>query len=743
MTQIDDRPPNNGHKLAPQKDAITAIRGERPKLEIDTTAPVLPAHLRNREAATDAAKAWWRNASYTAKKRAVQAPMILFWLVIYSPRGFGRLVAMLGRWVYDQDSAALRHEHAGNRETAEYARAHAVRKANLHARGLVFVTGLTLVAGPILAWTAPYVLSTIVAVALFLWTVKLIPGKEAVEYVVALVIAGVVWFFLPYGLALIPVPPTWAFVVVIAAVVLTLGYLGRNREKKLGAAQKFDTPSQQVKPSADLVIDALIASVTGITEKHRELFRVHAPGVARARGGYHLSLELPPGITVSDVMEKREEFAAALRRQLGCVWPSKGHMHPGHMKLFIGDEPMATAQQARWRLADGKRVDVFNPLPLFTNQEGDWVDLLLMYKALVIGGAPGFGKSFGLRALGCAVALDPRTRIVVLDGKANGDMRPFRLVAHGYYEDDDDEGIAAQVKAVQEIREEMRRRAKFLRELPAEENPEDKVTSALVDKYPHLAPIFVLIDECQVYTEHEDKAGVREPFISAAADLVRRGRSAGIVPVFCTQKPSADVLPTAITDNCSCRICHKVNGQRANDAVLGNEMHSSGIKATKFGPDDKGLAWLKGDGAEPLVVRTVYGLDKPASESLLAKARALREGLGLLTGYAAGDEAEEEEQQVNLLEDAREVLDSPENNGKAMSLAGLRDRLELLRPGIWGHLDVDALGSMLRAAGVTPASVYCADVKRSAQGVKREWLNIAATDDEGPEDDGPGLSVVR
>src|SRR5690606_11545138 len=104
------------------------------------------------------------------------------------------------------------------------------------------------------------------------------------------------------------------------------------------------------------------------------------------------------------------------------------------------------------------------------------------------------------------------------------------------------------------------------------------------------------------------------------------------VPIFCTQKPSADVLPTAIVDNCSVRLCFKVNGQRANDAVLGVEMHSSGVKATKFGPFDKGLAWLKGDADEPLVVRTVYGFDKPTSDSLLAKARALREKLGTLSG---------------------------------------------------------------------------------------------------------------
>ncbi len=118
-------------------------------------------------------------------------------------------------------------------------------------------------------------------------------------------------------------------------------------------------------------------------------------------------------------------------------------MHPGHVRVFIGDEPMASAEQSPWKLAEDKRVDIFDALPLFTEQEGQWFDQRLMYNAIVIGGAPGFGKTFELRALGVAIARDPRTRIVVLDGKGNGDMRPFRLVAHGYHEGDEPEDTEA------------------------------------------------------------------------------------------------------------------------------------------------------------------------------------------------------------------------------------------------------------------------------------------------------------
>jgi S-DNA-T family DNA segregation ATPase FtsK/SpoIIIE len=238
-----------------------------------------------------------------------------------------------------------------------------------------------------------------------------------------------------------------------------------------------------------------------------------------------------------------------------------------------------------------------------------------------------------------------------------------------------------------------------------------------------------VFDEVQVYTEYDDK-DIRAEFVAIMADIVRRGRSAGIIPIFCTQKPAASVIPSIIVDNCSTRLCFRVNGQRANDAVLGNEMHSRGIKATKFGPDDKGLAWLKGDGAEPMVVRTVHGIDKPTSERLMAKARAMRERLGMLTGYAAGEEAEAEQEQVELLTDCRTAMDL--GSHAAMHLEDLRVALAELRPSTWTNLDNGALGAMLREAGVPVGQVKVKG--RNTSGVRRESLDRAATSDEDPDE---------
>lgn len=723
--------------------ALDKLTEHREKTPVDTATPIRPGWLADREAFHSTTALVGRRAAYRTGRFLVHLPALLALLVLYSPRGLGRLAKALGRYLYDYDSAEIRHQHAGQAETKEYAAAARIRGANLRARWMVAGTLGVLVLGPVLAWTFPYVLSGIVGVALFVWTVKLIPGRSAWELVAAVAVGVAVWWFLPMGLELIPAPPAWVWPLVVVPVVLGLGWHGRPGGKTL---VKRDDPAAAgipEKPTAPIVIDALCRlNITGLTDKTRDEVRVFAPGVARSRRGYHLQLEMPPGVTATAVMDKREAFAGAMHRELGTVWPRQGEKHPNHLELFMSDLPMNKAPQAPWPLAEGKPVDIFDSLPLFTDQEGQWVSGRFAYSQWVVGGQPGYGKTFASRELGVACAFDPRTRITVLDGKGFGDMGVFRLVAHRFFEGDAPEEIAEQLVAVRAIRDEMRRRGQFVRQLPREECPESKVTSELVDRYPDLAPIVLLVDEVQVYTEYEDKK-IKDEFIALFTDLVKRGRAAGIIPIFCTQKPDASALPSAISDNCSTRLCFRVLTANANNQVLGNGMYAAGVRATLFTGQDKGLAWLRGDGDEAQVVRTVHGLDAVAAEELLLKARAIRDRRGLLTGDAAGEEAAREEVQADLLADCREVVNSPENGGRNMSLGGLRDRLTLLRPGLWGHLDVEALGSALRAAGVVPKSVHCRDTGKSSQGVKREWLEVAATSDVDPDDDGEGGSLHR
>ncbi len=703
--------------------------------DVDPSEPLLPEWLHSWDSMRRTAGRWSKRNGLRVLRWLVNAPKVVVLLVVYSPRGLARLVGKLSAYLYDYDSAQVRHHHAGKTETAEYVKAQNVRKANLRARWMVFGAAFTVVSAPILAFLAPLVLASLASLMLFVFIVKLIPGRSLGEVVVAFVVSVGAWFGAWWALGLLPELPSWPFIAVLVACDLALGWFGRP-ERPLVAQDASAYEGELVKPTAPMVVDALVSlGISGLTEKTAEQIRVYAPGVARAARGYTIEMELPPGVTAAEVMDRREPFAGALRRKLGNVWPSRGPNHPGHLRCYISDKPMAEEDQGTWAVSAGRELDIFLPTPMFTNQQGKWVDLTFAYNHFVVGGQPGFGKSYALRQIGVALAFDPRTMIVCLDGKGNGDLRPLRLVAHAFHEGDEEDEIADQLLAIKNMRQEMRRRNRFLRDLPAEENPQNKVTSELVDRYPSLAPIVLLVDEVQVYTEHDD-AETKKAFIAAFTDLVKRGRSAGIIPVFCTQKPDAKALPSAIADNCTMRLCFKVHGWRSNDQILGSEMHANGVKATLFSNEDKGIAYLRGDGDEARIVRTVHGLDQVKAEELCAIARQIRQRKGMLSGYAAGDEAQQEEEQVDFLADCREVMGS----AKAMHLPELLRALASLN-GHWSELDTKALSSMLKAAGVKRGTVWSPALKADGYGVKAESLEVAATSDvEAIDDDrAPGL----
>lgn len=738
----DSPPPEDAPSLAlaplprPRGGLVADLR-PAPLAPVDHDERLRPAWMDSLDSMKTTAKRWGRRNGRRLVRLAWTLPYVLVLLVAYSPRGAARLTGKLAAYLYDYDSAQVRHAHAttAGKETAEYLKAQNVRKANLKARWLVFLGLAVVLLAPVLAYLAPLILSIAFGFTVFVFVVKLIPGRSIGELGVGAVVGSGFGWACSYGCSLLPALPVWPFALALGGGVLALGWIGRP-DRSLAPVDNTPEARELEKPTAPLVIDALVQlAIPGMTEKTRDQVRVYAPGVARTPRGYTIELELPGGVTAASVMEKREAFAGALRRRLGTVWPSRGRLHPGHLVVFIADQPMTEAPQGKWKVAEGKELDIFAPMPLFTDQQGKWIEATFAYNHFVVGGVPGMGKSFALRELAVAVAFDPRVRIITLDGKGNGDLRALRLVAHGFYEGDEDDEIEEQLRALRAVRQEMRRRNRFLRELPVDENPQSKVTSELVDRYPHLAPIVLLVDECQVYTEHDEKK-IKEEFLAIFTDVVKRGRSAAIIPVFCTQKPDATALPAKIADNCSMRLCFKVNGWQSNNQVLGTEAHASGIKATLFSIDDKGIAYLKGDGDEPRIVRTVHGLDQVKAETLVEMARAIRKRKGLLTGYAAGDEAQAEEDQVDLLHDCRAVMD--DQSAKRAHLAALCAWLVDMPSGAWAQLDVDALGGMLRTAGVPVRQVKVDG--RNSSGVRREDLDVAATSDVNPDDVAAGRS---
>jgi DNA segregation ATPase FtsK/SpoIIIE, S-DNA-T family len=92
------------------------------------------------------------------------------------------------------------------------------------------------------------------------------------------------------------------------------------------------------------------------------------------------------------------------------------------------------------------------------------------------------------------------------------------------------------------------------------------------------------------------------------------------------------------------------NGVFVCKTNVGQQAYANGYQATMFDfYKDKGIAYLKAEGP-PQIVRTVFAMDKVEADKVALRARAARKRADRLTGYAAGEELEVEEQEVLLVE---------------------------------------------------------------------------------------------
>lgn len=670
-----------------------------------------------------------------------QSPRVAAHLAGTAPKGVVRAVARLDRYLRDPESLELMARCAEQQDAVGYEKAaNAREKKNLPGRRRGVLGGVLVALVLALAWWAPQAFAGVLTMAVLaggvVVAVRSTRGKELLwALALAVGLAAAAWYSGPWLAAHIPQPPTWVWWTLAGISVPVLGWLGRDRERPLVQMPASMAPRQAPPITAPMIVAALFRiGVAGMTPAAaergmRDEVQVQAPGVGRALHGWQINLELPPGNTAGEVADKREELAGALRRPLGCVWPSGGGDHPGHLRIYIGDKPMATAPQTVWPLADGRQIDIFDPFPMFTDEEGRWVTITLD-SHVVIAGASGYGKSVTGRQLACAIALDPRVKVILFDGKISGDFSPTQKICHAYHEGVEPDDLDEQLKTLDWLEKEARRRSRFLRDLPPEERS-PKVTSALASRYPEdLGPIVAIFDEVQEYTEYGDKTikaekQVRDRFRSRLTTLARIFRSAGGRLVFITQKPDDTVLPSAIVANCAVRICHKVTGQVHNDQVMGTGSYKAGVNAALFTQNERGLAWLRAEG-DPRVVRSWSQMTElDVAEELIDKAFARRKALGLLTGQAADDGIEDAEIVYDLVADAEQVM-RQQGRGKAQ-WAELVEWLRELR-GQWAELTEEGLSTSIRAAGISPRDVRSGAVVR--KGVYISDLRKRGVDDD-------------
>lgn len=638
---------------APPPSSRLAVLAERRA----DRAPVVPLWLRTREDALERIQWEAEHVGYVFAYHTLRVPAYAGRLTRRSPRGLFWLVRDVVRWVLDAETEPLRDDVIKRGATSDYLMLSSKREARIRAR----------------------------------------LGKVASVLLVAAV----------GGLLVTLAAPLWVQWASLAAVLGLLGAYGTPRDQRV-----FDRavlPARVEKLTSDVVVRALGA--IGISELAKAAAKANgiefvAP-ITTDGPGYRAEINLPYGVTAADVMGVRNRLASALRRPLGAVWPEPvSDAHPGRLVLWVGHEEMRKAAHPPWPLLKAGTADLFEPIPYGHDQRGRPISVELMFNNVLIGAMPRYGKTFALRVLLMACALDPSAELHLWELKGTGDLKSLEQVAHRYGSGAKEETYEGALASLREVFAELERRAEVINDLPEDLCPEFKVTRRLADtKALGLHPLVLAIDECQDLFAHEElgpEAG------KLATAIIKRGPALGVILLLATQRPDKKSLPTSISANAGIRICLRVMGHVETDMILGTGSHTAGIRPSNFTKQDKGISYAVGVEDDPILVRSAL-LDASASKAVAERARALREEAGTLSGHAIGDRPEAVPEH-DLLRDVLAVVGADED--KVWNSAVV-DRLAELRPAVygpWAALDeADKTGTLtaaLKPYGVAVGQVW-------------------------------------
>ncbi|HET6479250.1 MAG TPA: FtsK/SpoIIIE domain-containing protein, partial [Actinoplanes sp.] len=422
-------------------------------------------------------------------------------------------------------------------------------------------------------------------------------------------------------------------------------------------------------------------------------------------GPGHLAIvDLPYGVEASEVVARRGRLASAMRLPLDQVWPATAPGHTGRLALWVGYEPASQMKQPPWPLlSESAKVDVFKAFAFMTTPKLDTISVSLMSRNWLFGGQPGSGKTFALRTLLLAAALDARTEIRGYELKGVGDFAVLEPVMAEYGNGFDDETLARCFAFIEWLYEEARRRSKKIEHYARlGKAPENKVTPELASlKGSGLHPLIAWFDELQelMMSKYGKEAG------EILEKVIKLGRALGIIILIGTQIPDAKSLPTGISRNVNSRFCLSVADQTANDMILGTSAYKQGYRATIFKPvDEAGWGVLRGFG-DTQTGRS-FEVDTNEARPVVARAVALRTAAGNIPTFPADRDVRPEH---SVLDDLARVWPGDE---KSVWNETLCASLAELRPDVYGGWEAAQLTTALKPH----SAIKVADVGRRIDG---------------------------
>jgi S-DNA-T family DNA segregation ATPase FtsK/SpoIIIE len=426
--------------------------------------------------------------------------------------------------------------------------------------------------------------------------------------------------------------------------------------------------------------------------------------------GWDAGIVLPGNKTSEEAIKKRVKIAAGLDIDESRVFPERVRGDQGSARrvylLVTNKDPLAAKPRPTPLLAV-KQLDAWQPFQIGLRPNGVPAEMALVATNTLIGGMPGSGKTFTTRLFPAAAALDPTVQLRFADGKGGADLMPFERVAHWFVAGQRGAAVESLDKMLAGLQDEKERRYVVLQQLARRGLVRESKVNPGITRNPEydMPLILVVIDEFHAYLE--------DPIYGSSIggrilDLVRQGRAAGISFILTTQRPSAKTVSTDLRNIIGTRICHRVDGLTDAKMILGDTLpagvepwtiqrHQAGAfcaigvdadtKAAQFGS-----MLVKGDYADDLAIAKIVG-----------QGWQLRNQEGLLTGFAAGDGAIEEETPPELLGDIITVFRPGEKKAWSQTIC---DRLGDHKPMTYSGWTPHILQKNLAAFEVTTRDVW-------------------------------------
>jgi FtsK/SpoIIIE family len=351
-----------------------------------------------------------------------------------------------------------------------------------------------------------------------------------------------------------------------------------------------------------------------------DLLPVRARQVTPIPAGDLVRVRAARGSSLDDVASRAEQLAVCLKARELRVARDPDNAATGTVTLVHRD-PLADTAGLTWPHVHAGPLSLWEPIPIGVDELGGTVSVRLPERNMLLGGEPGAGKSAALSLLVATAALDPSCRLWLLDGKLV-ELSAWAPCGQRLAGPDLPEAI----ELLRTLRVEMDERYRELLARGAR-----KITVG--DGLPlHL----VACDELAFYLTAEDRKQ-RAQFAELLRDLVARGRAAGVIVVCATQKPGADVVPTALRDLFGFRLALRCNTPQASDTILGQGWATASADASTIPGGQRGVGYLLAEGERPERIKTFHLADDEIA-AIAERATARRADVWLAAATPAGQE---------------------------------------------------------------------------------------------------------